>query len=424
MSWPKPRWTAPAKNQVAPGTNSVTTTYTYDTLNRLTGKSYVDGYAQNPATPAVTYGYDGVNLSCPTPIGLAGGSGYVIGRRSAMCYSAGSKSWTYDKIGRIYQENDRFVGLVPPYNSNDESILNGVPTLNTNTNYAYYLNGDLFDVYYPGPHGPPDYEFTTSENAAGQVITAGDIYYNVLTSGTYAPTGQLATALIGWSDGTQPYAGTAISDTYNSRLQPILVSATTPSSSPVLKLSYNFNLSNGDNGNVITITNGKASSRSQNFLYDSLNRIQQAYTSGPNWGETYSPTATAPGVAPSTPGIDAWGNLTNRSGVTGKTYYEALDCPANANNQLNACYTYDTAGNLTVNGTATYVYDAENRLIATGGFSYIYDGDGKRIEKCTEGTTPGACTSNATGTFYWLHAGGGTLAESDLGGNWTQHHST
>src|SRR5271169_1670341 len=105
--------------------------------------------------------------------------------------------------------------------------------------------------------------------------------------------------------------------------------------------------------NVIKITNGKDATRTQNFLYDSLNRVQQAYTNGPNWGETYSPTATAPGVAPSTPGIDAWGNLTNRSGVTGKNNYEALDCPVNANNQSTACYTYDTAGNLTGNGTAT-----------------------------------------------------------------------
>jgi len=190
-----------------------------------------------------------------------------------------------------------------------------------------------------------------------------------------------------------------------------------------LNLTYNFNLGNGtsgsDNGNVVQIANGKDSNRTQNFLYDSLNRIQQAYTSGPNWGETYSPTAAAPGVAPSVPGIDAWGNLTNRSQVTGKTMYEPLDCSPNTQNHLNTCYNYDAAGNVIQNGTVTYTYDAENRLIATSGLSYVYDGDGQRIEKCTEGATPGTCASNATGMFYWLHAGGGTLAESDLGGNWT-----
>jgi RHS repeat-associated protein len=410
---------APSPNQPTTGTATVTTTYTYDQLNRLTGKSYRDGY--NTATPAVTYGYDGVNLTCPTPIGDHGSAATnSIGRRNAMCFNAGSKSWSYDPMGRISGENARFIWVVPPY-SGDVVLINGVETLSENTTYAYYLNGDLLKVFYPGPKGPPDYEFTTSENAAGQVTTAGDIYYNVLQNATYAPTGQLATALIGYSAGPPSYNGTSISNTYNSRLQPVLISATTPSNAKVLNLTYNFNLGNGttgsDNGNVIQIANGKDSNRTQNFLHDSLNRIQQAYTSGPNWGETFSPTATAPGVAPSTPGIDPWGNLTNRSGVTGKTLYEPLSAPALTSNRLTG-FGYDAAGNMTSNGSASYVYDDENRLIATAGMSYVYDGDGQRVEKCTE-ATPGTCASNATGTFYFLHAGGGTLAESNLGGNWT-----
>ena len=424
--------TAPSPNQASTGTGTVTTTYTYDTLNRLTGKSYSDTYAQNALTPPVTFGYDGANLSCPTPIGFANGGAAtnVIGRRTAMCYSAGNASWTYDPMGRIFNTDTRFIGLVPPYNSGPNNsgpvvTINGVPTISTNTNYRYHLNGDLQNVFYPQP-GIANYEFYTDESSAGRVQWVGDTKYNVMWPATYAPDGQLATVVVGWSDGTPPYNGTLISNTYNNRLQPAQMSATTPSGSSVLNLTYNFNLGNGttgsDNGNVIQIVNGKDSKRTQNFLYDPLNRIQQAYTSGPNWGETYSPSATAPGVTPSTPGIDAWGNLTNRSGVTGKTNSESsLNCaPANTQNQLNTCFTYDAAGNLIQNGTATYTYDAENRLIAAGGFSYIYDGDGERIEKCTQGATPGACASNATGTFYWKHIGGGTLVESDLGGNWTE----
>jgi hypothetical protein len=72
---------------------------------------------------------------------------------------------------------------------------------------------------------------------------------------------------------------------------------------------------------------------------------------------------------------------------------------------------------MTGNGGATYVYDAKNRLIATGGFSYIYDGDGERVEKCTEGTTPGTCASGATGTLYWRGLGSDPLSETDLSGN-------
>jgi hypothetical protein len=71
----------------------------------------------------------------------------------------------------------------------------------------------------------------------------------------------------------------------------------------------------------------------------------------------------------------------------------------------------------TSNGTATYFYDAENRLIAAGGVSYIYDGHGDRVEKCTQGTTPGTCATGATGTLYWRGTGSDTLAETDLAGN-------
>jgi RHS repeat-associated protein len=67
-------------------------------------------------------------------------------------------------------------------------------------------------------------------------------------------------------------------------------------------------------------------------------------------------------------------------------------------------------------GTASYVYDAENRLIATAGYSYIYDGDGQRVEKCTEGTTPGTCATGATGTLYWRGLGSDPLSETNLVG--------
>jgi hypothetical protein len=96
---------------------------------------------------------------------------------------------------------------------------------------------------------------------------------------------------------TGTYNGNKIANTYNKRLQPVTLTASTYGGTPILNLSYNFNLGNGttgsDNGNVIQIANGKDSNRTQNFLYDSLNRIQQAYTNGTNWGETYASAATA-----------------------------------------------------------------------------------------------------------------------------------
>ncbi len=152
-----------------------------------------------------------------------------------------------------------------------------------------------------------------------------------------------------------------------------------------------------DKGKVDQIINYADNNRTQNFTYDSLNRISQAYTSGPNWGEAYL--------------IDPWGNLYQRNPVTGKTNYELLSTTANAKNQLANSF-YDAAGN-TTNNTA-YVYDAENRVasVAIPATSYVYDGDGKRLIKCA-GTYP-SCSS---GTLYWTGTGSDALAESDLSGN-------
>ena len=142
--------------------------------------------------------------------------------------------------------------------------------------------------------------------------------------------------------------------------------------------------------------------RTQNFEYDNLNRLLDAYTTGQttniaHWGEVYT--------------IDAWGNLTNIAMKPGWQNSETLNAAAaSAQNQLNG-FCYDAAGNM-IGPTCspTYVYDAENRLSATAGFTYRYDGDGTRVVKCN-GTYP-TCSS---GTLYWTGAGSDTLAET----NWT-----
>jgi YD repeat-containing protein len=225
-----------------------------------------------------------------------------------------------------------------------------------------------------------------------------------------------------------------VANAYNNRLQPILLSATSPTST-VFSECFDFHLkvaitgpapcsflasTIGDNGNVYQIVNNRDNTRNQNFLYDSLNRIQQAYSSGTQWGETFGPVTTSPGVAPSMPGIDAWGNLINRSGVTGKTNYESLNVSAGANNQLSG-FGYDAAGNLISSGTASYVYDAENRLIWTNsssGYRYIYDGNGERVEKCVAAASTTPCpTTGVSGTLYWKGTGSNPLSETDLSGN-------
>jgi hypothetical protein len=97
---------------------------------------------------------------------------------------------------------------------------------------------------------------------------------------------------------------TTASNSYNNRLQPVVLSASTTAAT-IMSLSYDFqSAAHADNGNVFQIVNNRDSNRRQNFTYDTLNRIQTAYTNGPNWGESFG-SQTTPGGVPSTAGIDA-----------------------------------------------------------------------------------------------------------------------
>jgi RHS repeat-associated protein len=379
--------TAPSPNQSATGTKTATTTYTYDALNRLTGKSYSDGYTSNNPTPSASYSYDGNTLTGCTIAPPALSDSYPVGRRTSMCDGSGGTSWSHDTMGRILEER-RTIGTV-----RGDYVID-----------AFNLDGSVKTLTPVGGYG-----LNYTYSGAARPLTVQHSGANIVAAATYAPPGELAGTALGST------TGFTVANTYNNRLQPNLLSAASPSGT-VFSESFNFHLGAGDNGNVYQIVNNRDNTRSQNFIYDQLNRIQQAYSSGTQWGETFGPAATAPGVAPSTPGIDTWGNLTNRSGVTGKTNYEPLSVSAGTNNQLSG-FGYDAAGNMTSNGSASYVYDDENRLIATAANSYLYDGDGERVEKCTEGTTPGTCATNATGTLYWRGSGSDPLSETDLSGN-------
>ena len=372
------RRTALSPNQPAFGTFTVTTTNAYDSLTRLTAKTYQDSYPGNSPTAAVRYGYDGTALpGCATsPPALTDTN--PLGQRTSMCDGSGATAWAHDSMGRILQES-RTIGGV-----------NGVHETD-----GYNVGGLIKDVSALGQVTGYTY------NGAGRPISIGlgtNNSYPYVSNATYLPFGGLATVNLGLSP-------ISVSDSYNNRLQPTLISASNSSATRIINLSFDFHSSSRtNNGNVYQITNNRDGNRTVNFSYDSLNRIVNAFTTGPNWGESYT--------------IDAWGNLTNIGSYQNKNQSETLNCSAaNSLNQLSTCYVYDAAGNLVNNGTFSYIYDAENRLISAGGMSYIYDGDGKRVEKCTAGTTPGACSETPTGTLYWNGWGDGPLAETDLGGN-------
>jgi RHS repeat-associated protein len=369
--------TAPKPNQT--GSATVVTTYAYDALSRLTQKSYNDG-----STASVQYGYDGLALSgCAFTISMPTDPN-PIGRRTGMCDGSGITYYTHDQMGRVTLQQRR----TTPSTSGYGDI------------YTYNLDGLVNTLKYPVTAVVHNFTY----NGAGRPVTTTDnASHSFVIAATYAPFGGVTSL-------SHTTAGNIVfQESYNSRLQPLQIvgktgtplaniqSSTCPTTpGNLMHKLYDFN-SGVDNGNVKTIVNCRDTNRTQNFIYDSLNRIKQAYTTGTgstSWGEDFT--------------TDAWGNLTNRALHPGRVNYEMFNAaPADVRNRLPGVG-YDAAGNMTSNGSTTYTYDAENRLIATAGYFYSYDGDGNRVLKCT--TNP--CTSGSTGTIYWLDLSGETLIQT------------
>ncbi|MGH9670813.1 MAG: hypothetical protein ACRD3A_11970 [Terriglobales bacterium] len=276
---------APAPNQT--GTVTVTTTYSYDALHRLTGKTYSNG------DPAVSYFYDQTSYN-----GLTISNGK--GRRTGMSDASGATAWSYDSEGRTLIERRAISGIT-------KSI-----------SYAYNLDGSLASLTYPSGR-VVNYAYNAAARPLSAIDAANGI--NLATGAQYAPHGAL-TSLKSGVTGT--FSGILTTNSYNKRVQPVLLSAS--STQTVLSLFYDFALGTSDNGNVLRIQNNRDLDRTQTFTYDQLNRVATAVstaTTGTNcWGENF--------------GYDIWGNLLSRAaGQTGQgCTYEPLTLAATTKNQI------------------------------------------------------------------------------------------
>ena len=356
--------TSPLPNQQ--GTATVLTSYSYDVLHRPLGLAYNDG------TAASTFIYDG-----DTPTGCTAPtlSAFTLkGKMSAMCDASGATAWSYDSMGRTLTEARK------------------IATVTDQIAYSYYLNGAVKTVSYPLSGATNPFVITYNVNAAGRTYSA------VGSDGvTYA---QVTST---WAQGAPHVSGLGaniqLTNTYNSRLQPLLMTAQQMSPSKTLfSRMYDFHLGAGDNGNLFGVTDGldqlglNRPNGSVQYGYDALNRITSAATTGTactampggslNWGNSFT--------------IDAWGNLTGKT-VT-KCSAESLSSSSNNRNQL-AAATYDSAGDVIVKDSVSYHYDAEGRVTSGGGTAYTYDGMGERVIK--------------PGKLYWKGVGSTALSETD-----------
>jgi RHS repeat-associated protein len=314
-------------------------------------KTYSDG------TPMVTYTYDDP--------GIANSKGHLT-----KVFSS-SSTWqilAFDVLGRPTSSNQA-TGTVNP----------------GNFSYTYNLADKLTSETYPSGR-QVQYAFDLAGRVEGAASLSGTQYAggcsNALTNTcanpiSYASHGAMQQVNLG---------NNLVEQTcFNTRLQPLTIrlgsAATTgcpTNSGDTLDLTFTYPASN--NGNMLSqsIAGNGIPSLTQNYTYDSLNRIgtftEASGSQPPN--QTYN--------------YDVWGNRW----VTGSSWipYSGQTPTSNtfSNNQWNGAV-HDPSGNQTsITGLArSFTYNAENRqgsaTINTTLTNYLYDGDGRRVQKSVGG---------------------------------------
>lgn len=347
--------TAPAPNQTGP--TSVTTTFLYDSLNRVTSKTYSD------STAPASYSYD-----VPPSWGLNDVQN-VVGRLVEASVHSGSINTStvnsYDAMGRIVRQWQQTPSQYPSGKFLYRS---------------YDLLGDLTSVV----------------NAAGVTISYGYDPAAHLTSVTSSLVDQNHPSALWTANGAQGYYpngalqkaafGNGLTEAIliEPRLQPCRIDL---NSSGTLQQSCDDTVPAGtvqhyhyvygawgssNNGDLTEWIASGQQTFNRTYSYDSLNRLA-------------SMSAPGDGCSGLSFVYDAWGNRTSQANAGGTCF--TFSVSANVHNQF-VGYQYDSAGNLMNDGRHSYTYDAENRIIqvdAGATATYTYDALGNRIRKDSGG---------------------------------------
>ena len=320
---------------------------TYDALNRMLTEDYT-----GQGGTEVTLTYD----NCTN------GIGYLCSASSTSATSTNA----YDILGRITSATTTILGS------------------KYNMQYTYDRQGNVTLLTYPNSS-----QVAVTYNLAGlpsrmQRKPSGGSFTDIVTSFTYAPTGQTITTVFG--------NGASTTRTYDAAsLYRLTQLQTLANGSNVQNFTYTYDTV----GNITQISNYASASSSAKtiFSYDALNRLLTASTT----------------AASSTPyrqqyWYDLLGSILSlRSGSASSTYTYADTGYANphaltqlSNGYSTSTFSYDNNGNLvqkTINGTSTtYVWDYANRLIAlgisgAGTTTYGYDAFGSRVLQTGTTTT-------------------------------------
>jgi RHS repeat-associated protein len=331
------------------------THFTYDQLNRLTGKTY----SGSCSGTAVNYTYDSTS-----------GGNEGKGRRTSMSIAnVDMTSWIYDDRGRVTKET---------------KVINGSGTFVTRWNY------DAMDrvkwMKYPGGSGGQTGEqvnYTYDPQGLLESLAGTSTY---VQSTNYDALGRVELRKLGNSRYTD-YVYYSWGATNGMGRLKYIKTGTSPSYTSLQKMYYAYDAV----GNVLTIKDYKAGgTQTQSFTYDALDRLKTARASGGSGG-TYGQKNYS---------YNAIGNITNFEGMPyhyqDSNHKHAVTHLVGMSSSYRR-YWYDANGNQTKRkvkaGSATYYqsFDAENRLTTVSGAAsatFVYDGDGNRAKKIDgNGTT-------------------------------------
>jgi RHS repeat-associated protein len=382
--------------------------YSYDALNRLTGKSYSDG------TSYSDYQYDWSLLGCGSTAPGAWTQCNTVGRLSYIDRGDGSTDaiYGYDAMGRVNMNTTCLFAQCPGYNSYDPR------------QFVYDLAGNITDIWYPRDDGTSQPHLQQQWDAAGHLIKVFTLddgpEWDYFQSPTYYPSGQASS--ISYGNGVVENVG------LNDRLQTTSITAanafvsdTNPNAIGIpgfafMSRSYSYNPSDGlaactsagNNGNIWRIAdNLNPSNWGRQFGYDCLNRLTTAQI-GSNT-RNYA--------------IDSFGNMSAMNGVSPLYTFDPATNRINNLPCASSLQPFDAAGNQLCDTDANgangiYSIDAEERQTAitvqgssTPYVTFTYSPEGDRIQK-----------ADADGSLtQYMYGNGQLLSEKDQSGNWTDY---
>jgi RHS repeat-associated protein len=363
-------------------------TYTYDALNRITRKQSAGGNG----VPGFNfgYGYDGyAEDGSPTPTSNS------IGRLSHSSNEVNvATNYFYNPVGRVTGQ----IYCIPSDCSYSTSV-----------NAKYDLAGNITSLTYPDGR-----VVTQGMNAAGQLqsVTFDNwngqhVGYTYASNFTYTPSGAQAEVWYG--------NGVYIHTPYNNRQQMCQVWSNSTEGWIDTHIYYGgstiyCNNTPGNNGNITQIKDWKNPNRTQNFVYDNLNRLSSFSNGDGSMQQSYT--------------IDSFGNMSTVAGGVATTTFDLATNRINSLPCAASVTPFDAAGNqlcdTDANGAVRqYGVDADNHItqIAILGNTsspfetYTYDANGGRVRK-----------TNANGTYTeYVYFNGQPLAEKNSDGTWSDY---